>query len=168
MCVPTLLLGYCYTLSCQFAAHFLGEFYDLASDRYNTHGSPLTGGSRILSRKSHTKALHRRSIQSIQRQPLSIVFNLVSNVIQLFILFLGDPDAILLTNFRDLSSVVVFRKGYVCSVGADNLTVDSCSFISTRSVICIGWMFTLLCVFQICFLLPARVRLVRCLFIYLC
>lgn len=54
----------------------------------------------------------------------------------------------------------------MCNAFADTLAVDTCSLVSGRWVVCIGWMFTLLCVIQISFLLPARVRLLRCIFVY--
>jgi 1,4-dihydroxy-2-naphthoate octaprenyltransferase len=43
--------GLAFVLCCQLTAHFLGEYYDLPSDKENTFSSPLTGGSKVLSGK---------------------------------------------------------------------------------------------------------------------
>lgn len=42
------LIGWAFILSCQVSAHLLGEYYDLAADKLCKHGSPFTGGSRVL------------------------------------------------------------------------------------------------------------------------
>ncbi|KAG5181541.1 hypothetical protein JKP88DRAFT_321344 [Tribonema minus] len=44
----TFLIGYAFVLSCQLVAHYSGEYFDLASDKLNTHSTPLTGGSKAL------------------------------------------------------------------------------------------------------------------------
>ena len=51
---PTFLRGWLFILLTQFATHFLGEVYDLASDRLNKHATPLTGGSKVLLRRALT------------------------------------------------------------------------------------------------------------------
>jgi 1,4-dihydroxy-2-naphthoate octaprenyltransferase len=40
--------GFFFMLFCQLTAHFLGEFYDLESDKLNFYSSRFTGGSKVL------------------------------------------------------------------------------------------------------------------------
>eukprot|EP00040_Diaphanoeca_grandis_P034202 m.210983 g.210983 ORF g.210983 m.210983 type:complete len:803 (-) comp33097_c0_seq1:113-2521(-) len=46
--VSLFVAGYVFMFSCQMVAHFLGEYYDLESDRLNVHSSKFTGGSKVL------------------------------------------------------------------------------------------------------------------------
>ncbi|KAI9189495.1 hypothetical protein H9P43_000928 [Blastocladiella emersonii ATCC 22665] len=46
--LPRFVLGWAFVLLCQLTAHFLGEYHDLPSDKYNFLASPFTGGSQVL------------------------------------------------------------------------------------------------------------------------
>lgn len=89
---PLFLKGYFFVLFTQFTTHFIGEIYDLPSDRLNSYSTPLTGGTRVLVHHPDQLPLARRAALVTFLSSLSLaLFVLPSNSrpIALLMLFLA-------------------------------------------------------------------------------